>query len=79
VSAELSVLRAQDKRVGAVCSSAGTVWTANDVCQRQQHGNWSTTRMKAIEGMIDATWWFDILGARVVRVAAAKLPDQGRW
>ena len=71
LSQEVAVLRAQDARVGAVCSFVGTVRDRNAGAQ----GEVSTLELehypgmteKSIESMIDeAKQRFDILGARVV-------------
>jgi molybdopterin synthase catalytic subunit len=71
LSQEVAVLRAQDARVGAVCSFVGTVRDRNAGAE----GEVSTLELehypgmteKSIESMIDeAKQRFDILGARVV-------------
>lgn len=80
VSAELAALRAQDKRVGAVCSFVGTVRDRNDGASvsRMELEHYPGMTEKAIEGMIDAAMVkFDILGARVVhRVGLLQPLDQ---
>lgn len=80
VSAELSALRAQDKRVGAVCSFVGTVRDRNDGASvsSMELEHYPGMTEKAIEGMIDAAMVkFDILGARVVhRVGLLQPLDQ---
>ncbi len=71
VSQELAALRAQDMRVGAVCSFIGTVrdrntGAAGDVSTLELEHYPGMTE-KSIELMIDeAHQRFDILGARVV-------------
>ena len=80
VSAELSALRAQDKRVGAVCSFVGTVRDRNDGASvsSMELEHYPGMTEKAIERMIDAAMVkFDILGARVVhRVGLLQPLDQ---
>jgi molybdopterin synthase catalytic subunit len=80
VSAELSALRAQDKRVGAVCSFVGTVRDRNDglSVSSMELEHYPGMTEKAIEGMIDAAMVkFDILGARVIhRVGLLQPLDQ---
>jgi molybdopterin synthase catalytic subunit len=79
---EVARLRAQDKRVGAVCSFVGTVRDRN----AGQAGEVSTLELehypgmteKSIEAMIDqAHQRFDIFGARVVhRIGVMQPLDQ---
>jgi len=71
VSAELATLRAQDGRVGAVCSFVGTVRdrTAGEPGQisSMELEHYPGMTEKAIEAMIDAALAkFDIFGARVI-------------
>jgi molybdopterin synthase catalytic subunit len=82
VSVEVGDLRAQDKRVGAVCTFVGTVRDRNAGAE----GEVSTLELehypgmteKSIEAMIDAAHArFDIFGARVVhRVGLLQPLDQ---
>lgn len=71
VSAEIHALRAQDARVGAVCSFVGTVrdrtaGTPGSISSMELEHYPGMTE-KAIEAMIDqAHQRFDILGARVI-------------
>ena len=80
VSAELSALRAQDKRVGAVCSFVGTVRDRNDGSNvsSMELEHYPGMTEKAIDAMIDAAMVrFDILGARVIhRVGLLQPLDQ---
>ena len=69
VSAELTQLRAQDARVGAVCCFVGTVRDRNDgdsvATLELEHYPGMTE--KSIEAMIDAAHArFDLYGARVI-------------
>lgn len=79
-SAELAALRAQDKRIGAVCSFIGTVRDRNDGSQvagmTLEHYPGMTE--KAIAAMVEQAFArFDILGARVVhRVGDLQPLDQ---
>jgi len=85
VTAEIAALRANDHRVGAVCSFVGTVRDRN---QPGGAGTGSVLSMelehypgmteKAIEAMIDeAHRRFDIFAARVIhRVGLLQPPDQ---
>jgi len=71
VSAEMATLRAQDGRVGAVCSFVGTVrdHTAGEPGQisSMELEHYPGMTEKAIEAMIDAAFAkFDIFGARVI-------------
>lgn len=80
ISQELAALRAQDKRVGAVCSFVGTVRDRNDGL------NVSTLELEhypgmtesSIEAMIDQAFTrFDIYAARVVhRIGPLQPLDQ---
>ena len=71
VSAELAALRAQDKRVGAVCCFVGTVRDRNgaegDAVASMELEHYPGMTEKSIEAMIDAAMArFDIFGARVI-------------
>ena len=71
VAAELALLRAQDGRIGAVCSFVGTVRdrTAGEPgsISSMELEHYPGMTEKAIEAMIDAAHArFDILGARVI-------------
>ena len=82
LAAEIAALRAQDGRVGAVCSFIGTVRD----CTAGEPGAISSMELehypgmteKAIEAMIDAAILrFDIFGARVIhRVGLLQPLDQ---
>ncbi len=80
LAAEIAALRADNPRVGAVCSFIGTVRDRNDgsavVSMELEH--YPDMTEKAIEAMIDeAQRRFDILGARVVhRVGPLHPQDQ---
>lgn len=80
LAGEIAVLRADDPRVGAVCSFVGTVRDRNDgsdvASMELEHYPGMTE--KAIEAMIDeAQRRFDILGARIVhRVGLLQPRDQ---
>ena len=80
VSAELAALRAQDKRVGAVCSFIGTVRDRNDglSVSSMELEHYPGMTEKAIDAMIDeAMARFDIFGARVIhRVGLLQPLDQ---
>ena len=80
VSAELSALRAQDKRVGAICSFVGTVRDRNDglSVSSMELEHYPGMTEKAIDAMIDeAMARFDIFGARVIhRVGLLQPLDQ---
>lgn len=80
LSAELAALRAQDKRVGAVCSFVGTVRDRNDglSVSSMELEHYPGMTEKAIEDMIDAAHdRFDIYGARVVhRIGLLQPTDQ---
>jgi molybdopterin synthase catalytic subunit len=82
LSAEIAVLRAQDGRVGAVCSFIGTVrdhntGTTGEV-QSMELEHYPGMTEKSIEVMIDeALKRFDIFGARVIhRVGLLQPLDQ---
>ena len=71
LSTEISNLRAQDGRVGAVCSFVGTVRDRNTggpgTVQSMALEHYPGMTEKAIEAMIDAAQQrFDIFGARVI-------------
>jgi len=71
LAAEMATLRAQDGRVGAVCSFVGTVRdrTAGEPGQisSMELEHYPGMTEKAIEAMIDAAFArFDIFGARVI-------------
>jgi molybdopterin synthase catalytic subunit len=80
LGAELAALRAQDGRIGALCSFIGTVRDRNDgsavAAMELEHYPGMTER--AIESMIDAAMArFDIYGVRVVhRVGLLQPLDQ---
>jgi molybdopterin synthase catalytic subunit len=80
VAAEIAALRAQDKRVGAVCTFIGTVRDRNDgqsvSTMELEHYPGMTER--SIEAMIDAAFQrFDIYAARVIhRVGLLQPLDQ---
>jgi molybdopterin synthase catalytic subunit len=82
LSAELARLRADDKRVGAVCSFVGLVRDRNsgaaDSVQSMELEHYPGMTEKSIEAMIDeAHKRFDIFGARVVhRVGLLQPLDQ---
>ncbi|OUL99954.1 molybdenum cofactor biosynthesis protein MoaE [Variovorax sp. JS1663] len=77
---EVAALRADDKRVGAVCSFVGTVRDRNDgsAIASMELEHYPGMTEKSIEAMIDeAHRRFDILGARVVhRVGLLQPLDQ---
>jgi molybdopterin synthase catalytic subunit len=77
---ELAVLRATDKRIGAICSFVGTVRDRNDglSVSSMELEHYPGMTEKAIEAMIDeAMGRFDIFGARVVhRVGLLQPLDQ---
>ena len=82
LSTEISALRADDARVGAVCSFVGTVrdrtaGTAGSISSMELEHYPGMTE-KAIEAMIDeAHKRFDILGARVIhRIGLLQPLDQ---
>lgn len=80
LSTELAALRAQDKRVGAVCSFVGTVRDRNDglSVSSMELEHYPGMTEKAIEAMIDeACARFDIFGVRVIhRVGLLQPLDQ---
>ena len=77
---EIALLRANDKRVGAVCSFIGTVRDRNDglSVQSMELEHYPGMTEKAIEAMIDeAMTRFDIFAARVIhRVGLLQPLDQ---
>ena len=77
---EIAALRANDKRVGAVCSFVGTVRDRNDglSVSSMELEHYPGMTEKAIEAMIDAAMArFDIFGARVIhRVGLLQPLDQ---
>ena len=77
---EVALLRANDKRVGAVCSFIGTVRDRNDglSVSSMELEHYPGMTEKAIEAMIDeAMGRFDIFGARVIhRVGLLQPLDQ---
>ena len=69
VAAELEALRAQDARVGAVCSFVGVVRDRNegDSVASMELEHYPGMTEKSIAAMVDAAYArFDIFGARVV-------------
>jgi molybdopterin synthase catalytic subunit len=80
LSQEISALRAQDPRVGAVCSFVGTVRERNDghSVSAMELEHYPGMTEKSIEAMIDAALKrFDIYAARVVhRVGLLQPLDQ---
>ena len=80
LGAEIAALRANDMRVGAVCSFIGTVRDRNDgsAVASMELEHYPGMTEKAIEAMIDeAGRRFDILGARVVhRIGLLQPLDQ---
>ncbi len=80
VAAEIAALRAQDKRVGAVCSFIGTVRDRNDgqSVSTLELEHYPGMTEKSIEEMIDAAFQrFDIYAARVIhRVGLLQPLDQ---
>jgi molybdopterin synthase catalytic subunit len=82
LNTEIATLRAQDGRVGAVCSFVGTVRDRNldttGEVQSMELEHYPGMTEKAIESMIDAAMQrFDILGARVIhRVGLLQPLDQ---
>lgn len=80
LSDEVAVLRASDKRVGAVCSFIGTVRDRNDGSDvsSMELEHYPGMTEKSIEAMIDeAHKRFDIYGARVIhRVGLLQPLDQ---
>ncbi|MHB1200344.1 MAG: molybdopterin synthase catalytic subunit MoaE [Polaromonas sp.] len=80
LSDEIAALRANDKRVGAVCSFVGTVRDRNDGqnISSMELEHYPGMTEKAIEAMIDeACARFDIFAARVIhRVGLLQPLDQ---
>jgi len=80
VNAEIAALRAQDKRVGAVCTFIGTVRDRNDgsPVSAMELEHYPGMTEKSIEAMIDAAFKrFDIYAARVIhRVGPLQPLDQ---
>jgi len=80
VNAEIAALRAQDKRVGAVCSFIGTVRDRSDgsAVSAMELEHYPGMTEKAIEAMIDEAFKrFDIYAARVIhRVGPLQPLDQ---
>lgn len=80
VGAEIAALRAQDKRVGAVCTFIGTVRDRNDgqSVSTMELEHYPGMTEKSIEAMIDAALErFDIYAARVIhRVGLLQPLDQ---
>lgn len=80
VAAEIAALRAQDKRVGAVCTFIGTVRDRNDgqFVSTMELEHYPGMTEKSIEAMIDAAFQrFDIYAARVIhRVGLLQPLDQ---
>ncbi|MDP3701516.1 MAG: molybdopterin synthase catalytic subunit MoaE [Hylemonella sp.] len=77
VSAEIAALRAQDKRVGAVCTFIGTVRDRNDgqSVSTMELEHYPGMTEKSIEDMIDAAFQrFDIYAARVIHRVGPLLP-----
>ncbi|HQS32970.1 MAG: molybdenum cofactor biosynthesis protein MoaE [Polaromonas sp. 39-63-203] len=77
---EIAALRADDKRVGAVCSFIGTVRDRNDglSVSSMELEHYPGMTEKSIEAMIDAAMArFDVFGVRVVhRVGLLQPLDQ---
>lgn len=80
VAAEIAALRAQDKRVGAVCTFIGTVRDRNDgqSVSTMELEHYPGMTEKSIEAMIDEAYRrFDIYAARVIhRVGLLQPLDQ---
>ena len=80
VGAELSSLRSQDGRVGAVCAFVGTVRDRNDgqTVSDMELEHYPGMTERAIESMIDAALErFDLYGVRVIhRVGRLQPMDQ---
>ncbi len=80
LSDEVAALRAQDARVGAVCSFVGTVRDRNDgsAVKTLELEHYPGMTEKAIEAMIEAAFKrFDIYAARVIhRVGLLQPLDQ---
>ena len=77
---EIERLRAQDKRIGAICTFTGTVRDRNDGLNisSMELEHYPGMTEKAIEAMVDeALLRFDIFGARVVhRIGLLQPLDQ---
>jgi molybdopterin synthase catalytic subunit len=80
IAAEIAALRAQDKRVGAVCNFIGTVRDRNDgsAVSSMELEHYPGMTEKAIEAMIDQAFKrFDIYAVRVIhRVGLLQPLDQ---
>jgi len=80
LGAEVAALRAQDKRVGAVCAFVGTVRDRNDgqAVSSMELEHYPGMTEKAIEAMIDdAHRRFDICATRVIhRIGLLQPADQ---
>jgi molybdopterin synthase catalytic subunit len=80
LASEIESLRANDKRVGAVCSFIGTVRDRNDglTVSTMELEHYPGMTEKSIETMIDEAFKrFDIFGARVIhRVGLLQPLDQ---
>ena len=80
VGVEIAALRAQDKRVGAICSFIGTVRDRNDglSVSTMELEHYPGMTEKSIEHMIDQAFQrFDIYAARVIhRVGLLQPLDQ---
>ncbi|QKO22025.1 molybdopterin synthase catalytic subunit MoaE [Rhodoferax sp. BAB1] len=77
VGAEIAALRAQDKRVGAVCSFIGTVRDRNDgqSVSTMELEHYPGMTENSIEQMIDEAFKrFDIYAARVIHRVGPLLP-----
>ncbi len=77
VGAEIAALRAQDKRVGAVCTFIGTVRDRNDgqSVSTMELEHYPGMTEKSIADMIDAAFQrFDIYAARVIHRVGPLLP-----
>ena len=80
ISEEMTALRSDDKRIGAICTFTGTVRDRNDgqSVSSMELEHYPGMTEKAIEAMIDeAMKRFDIFGARVVhRIGLLQPLDQ---
>ena len=79
LTAELAALRAQDGRVGAVCSFVGTVRDRNEVdaVSSMELEHYPGMTEKSIEAMIDAAHQrFAIFQARVIHRIGRLLPQE---
>lgn len=77
-SAEIAALRAQDGRVGAVCSFIGTVRDSSEgsTVSEMELEHYPGMTEQAIEAMIDEAFKrFDILAARVIHRVGKLLPQ----